>query len=205
MLLIVAALAVVRARNFTSGIVAAGMVGFTLALVFLFRGAPDLAFTQFSVEALAVVIFLAIVGRMPFREPEFRSRSDRLRDGAVAATLGIAATLVMLAVLAEPFDPRLSDFFRAASCPKRMAATSSTSSSSISAPSTRWVRSRFSASLPSRRRRSSQGCASGRRKPDELADSHDVEPARASGCAPLLDLHPAARAQTSPEAGSSGV
>lgn len=117
-LLVVASLAVVKARNFVGGIVAAGMVGFAVALVFLFRGAPDLAFTQFSVEALAVVIFLAIVGRMPFREPEFRTRGDRLRDMAIAGTLGVAATLVLLAVIAQPFDARLSDFFREASVPE---------------------------------------------------------------------------------------
>src|SRR5690606_6432953 len=117
-LLVAAALAVVGARNFTGGIVAAGMVGFAVALLFLFRGAPDLAFTQFSVEALAVVIFLAIVGRMPFHEPEFRPRSDRFRDAAIAAGLGITATLVMLSVLAQPFDTRLSDFFREASVPE---------------------------------------------------------------------------------------
>ena len=115
--LVVATLAVVQARNFTAGIVAAGMVGFAVALIFLFRGAPDLAFTQFSVEALAVVIFLAIAGRMPFREPDFRGRSDRLRDAAIAGLLGIAAALVMLSVLAQPFDARLSDFFRETSVP----------------------------------------------------------------------------------------
>jgi len=117
-LLIVAALAVVRARNFTGGIVAAGMVGFTVALIFLFRGAPDLAFTQFSVEALAVVIFLAIVGRMPFNEPELRQRPDKYRDMLIAGALGVTATLVLLAVLAQPFDPRLSDFFRETSVPE---------------------------------------------------------------------------------------
>lgn len=117
-LLVVAALAVVQARNFTGGIVAAGMVGFTVALIFLFRGAPDLAFTQFSIEALAVVIFLAIVGRMPFRERDFRTGPDSLRDAAIAAGLGAAATLVMLGVLAQPFDARLSDFFRQTSVPE---------------------------------------------------------------------------------------
>ncbi len=117
-LLVVAALAVVQARNFTGGIVAAGMVGFTVALVFLFRGAPDLAFTQFSVEALAVVIFLAIVGRMPFHEPEFRAWPDRLRDAAIAGGMGVAAALVMLSVLAQPFDARLTDFFRETSVPE---------------------------------------------------------------------------------------
>ncbi|MEO3388087.1 hydrogen gas-evolving membrane-bound hydrogenase subunit E [Mesorhizobium sp. CAU 1741] len=117
-LLVVAALAVARARNFVAGIVAAGMAGFAIALLFLFQGAPDLAFTQFSVEALAIVIMLAIVGRMPFREQEYRSREQRMRDIAIAAGIGLVACLFMLSVLAQPFDDRLSDFFREASVPE---------------------------------------------------------------------------------------
>jgi multicomponent Na+:H+ antiporter subunit A len=117
-LLVVSALAVARARNFVSGIVAAGTVGFTVALLFLFNGAPDLAFTQFSVEALAIVIMLAIVGRMPFRERDSRVRDERLRDIFIAGGVGVTASLVLLAVLAQPFDGRLSDFFREASVPE---------------------------------------------------------------------------------------
>lgn len=117
-LLIVSVLAVARARNFVSGIIAAGMVGFTVALLFLFQGAPDLAFTQFSVEALAIVIMLAIVGRMPFRERDSRSHEERLRDIFIAAGVGITSSLVLLTVVAQPFDERLSDWFRMASVPE---------------------------------------------------------------------------------------
>ena len=111
-LLILAAMAVARAGSFTAGIVSAGMVGFGLALTFLFNGAPDLAFTQFSVEALSIVLLLAIIGRMPFHEVDSRDRSQRSRDAVLAAILGIAAASVMVAVLAGPFDPRVSDYFR---------------------------------------------------------------------------------------------
>ncbi|TYR31838.1 DUF4040 domain-containing protein [Mesorhizobium microcysteis] len=117
-LLVIGALAVARARNFVAGIVAAGLVGFTVALLFLVRGAPDLAFTQFSVEALAIVIMLAIVGRMPFRERDYRPSRERVRDIGIACLIGVTATLIMLAVLAQPFDPRLSDYFRMTSVPE---------------------------------------------------------------------------------------
>src|SRR5690606_1334037 len=117
-MLIAAALAVLVAKGFVSGIVAEGLVGLAVALIFLLNGAPDLAFTQFSVEALAIVILLAIVGRLPFRERDARTRAERFRDGIIATGLGVSATLVMLTVLAIPFDERLSDFFRAASVPE---------------------------------------------------------------------------------------
>lgn len=117
-LLILAALAVARARSFTAGIVSAGMVGFGLALAFLFGGAPDLAFTQFSVEALSIVLLLAIIGRMPFHEVDSRDKPQRRQDAALAAMLGLAAAAVLLAVVATPFDARLSDYFREASVPQ---------------------------------------------------------------------------------------
>lgn len=117
-LLILATIAVVRAGSFMAGIVAAGMVGFSAALIFLFNGAPDLAFTQFAVEALSIVILLAVVGRMPFRETDRRSSSQRSLDAVVAIGFGVAASAVLLAIVDTPFDTRLSDFFRRASVPE---------------------------------------------------------------------------------------
>lgn len=118
LLLVLAAWAVLRARGFMPGIVAAGIAGFGLALVFLFHGAPDLGFTQFSVEAVAIVVLLAIVGRMPFEGNDPRTPSQRRNDALVATGFGVVATAFLLAVLASPFDGRLSDFFRAASVPE---------------------------------------------------------------------------------------
>jgi len=118
LLLLLAAAAVLRTRGFMPGIVATGIVGFGLALVFLFHGAPDLAFTQFSVEAVAIVVLLAIVGRMPFGESDRRSTAERRMDAVIAAGFGAIAAAMLLAVLASPFDGRLSDYFRATSVPE---------------------------------------------------------------------------------------
>ncbi len=117
-LLLLATAAVLRAHGFMQGIVAAGMVGFGLALTFLFNGAPDLAFTQFSVEAVAIVVLLAIVGRMAGDGIDARTRRQRRTDAVIAAGFGVVAAAMLLAVLATPFDSRLSDFFRATSVPE---------------------------------------------------------------------------------------
>ena len=118
LLLVAATVAVVRAGTFTAGIVAAGMTGFGLALTFLFNGAPDLAFTQFSVEALSIVLLLAIIGRMPFQELDSRSRSQRRGDAIVATALGLVVTALLMSVIAGPFDAGISDYFRQVSVPE---------------------------------------------------------------------------------------
>lgn len=117
-LLVLAAIAVVRSQGFLRGIVAAGMAGFGLALVFLFHGAPDLAFTQFAVEAVAIVVLLAVVSRMPFSSADARTPGQRRRDAVIATGFGAIGSLLLLSVLSTPFDDRVSEFFRAASVPE---------------------------------------------------------------------------------------
>lgn len=118
LLLIIASLAVLRAQSFVKGIVAAGTVGFGAAVVFLFAGAPDLAFTQFSVEALSIVILLALIGKMPFRIAAPRSLAQRRRDALVASLFGLMFVCMMFSVVSLPFDEALSDFFRQVSVPQ---------------------------------------------------------------------------------------
>lgn len=116
-LLIGAAIMVLRSHSFIQGIISAGTVGFGVAVVFLLGGAPDLAFTQFSVEALSVVILLAVIGHMPFREADSRSPPQRMRDAVIAGVFGVMFVMVMFSVVALPFNEALSDFFRESSLP----------------------------------------------------------------------------------------
>lgn len=116
-LLIGASLMVVSAKNFVQGIVSAGAVGFILAVVFLFGGAPDLAFTQFSIEALSVVILLAVIGHMPFQKDDPREKKQKVRDAVIAFFFGIMFIAMLFSVLDQPFNEALSDFFREASYP----------------------------------------------------------------------------------------
>src|SRR5690606_368042 len=86
---------VLRSRSIVQGAIPAGAVGFGVAVVFLLDGAPDLAFTQFSVEALSVVILLAIIGHMPFRAPDPRPAGQRVRDAVVATAFGLMFAVVL--------------------------------------------------------------------------------------------------------------
>lgn len=117
LLLIAASIMVLRSRSFVQGIISAGAVGFGVAVVFLLGGAPDLAFTQFSVEALSVVILLAVIGHMPFRVSDPRSSRQRNRDACIGVMFGLMFIAVLFSVVASPFNEALSDFFREASYP----------------------------------------------------------------------------------------
>nr|WP_245893320.1 putative monovalent cation/H+ antiporter subunit A [Devosia naphthalenivorans] len=109
--------AVLLARSRLVAILSLGVQGAAVALVFLLFGAPDLAFTQFMVEILSVIILTLVMTRLRLDERDPRPLEDWVRDGLLALVCGGAVSLVLIAVLSGTLDTSLSDFFAATSVP----------------------------------------------------------------------------------------
>jgi len=107
---------IVKSR--VAAIAAVGVVGYAVALVFLMFSAPDLAFTQFMVETLTVVILVMVLMRVPL-EPQgmLGGRAAVSRDAVIAGAVGLGVALVLMAAVSGPLDLRLSDYFIANSVP----------------------------------------------------------------------------------------
>lgn len=117
LLAVVGVATVVAARSRLFAILALGVQGLAVALLFILVGAPDLGFTQFMVEILSVVILALVMTRLDLDAADGRPFEDWLRDGAVALLCGVAVTGLLWAVLDGPLDLRLSEFFNAHSAP----------------------------------------------------------------------------------------
>jgi multicomponent Na+:H+ antiporter subunit A len=100
-----------------AAVAAISVVGYAVALLFLIFSAPDLAFTQFMVETLTVVILVLVLMRVPLEVSAFRSVAGRLRDGVIAVAVGASISLVLLSVTQGPIDLRLSEYFIEKSVP----------------------------------------------------------------------------------------
>ncbi|WP_137389954.1 putative monovalent cation/H+ antiporter subunit A [Rhodoligotrophos defluvii] len=118
LLALAGACAVVFVRSRLNAIVALGVQGVAVALLFLIYGAPDLAFTQFMVEILSVAILTLVMTRLRLDVGDRREISDRLVHGGIAlvAAAGLGSTLV--ALTQQPLDLRLSAFFATHSVPE---------------------------------------------------------------------------------------
>jgi len=116
-LVVVGALAACRLRALFGQVMAAGLVGFGLGILFLTLGAVDLAFTQFTVEILAIVLLVAILARLPFHALDARRAGERRRDALLAAGIGCIGMAVLFAVLSVPFDPAIQQWMGAAAVP----------------------------------------------------------------------------------------
>ncbi len=112
-LTVVGALALLFARSRLQAILSMGVTGFSVALIFLIFGAPDLAFTQFMVETLSVVIIALVLLRLPVDTYDRRDFLPSLRDAGLAISIGVAFTSIMMAIGAEPLDLTLTEYFAA--------------------------------------------------------------------------------------------
>ncbi|MCZ9338511.1 DUF4040 domain-containing protein, partial [Streptomyces sp. TRM76130] len=75
------------------GILLAGAVGYGVAGVFLVRGAPDLALTQFLVETMTLVVVVLVLRPMPARFSPGRTRFRvRLVRAVAAGAVGALVT-----------------------------------------------------------------------------------------------------------------
>jgi multicomponent Na+:H+ antiporter subunit A len=110
-------LTIIIARTRLFAILALGVQGLAVALIFLLFGAPDLSFTQLMVEILSVVILALVMTRLRLDRQDPRELEDLLRDGGLAVVCGLGFTMLLFTVLQGTFDPRLSDFFNAYSAP----------------------------------------------------------------------------------------
>ena len=122
LLIAAGALATLFVRDRLLLLLVSGLVGYGSAVLFLFTGAPDLAFTQFAVETIFVVVAAAVLRHLrasPSAAYGDAAAGERLRPLALAVSVAFGATLTILLLLVAglPLDSALADFFAAQSLP----------------------------------------------------------------------------------------
>ncbi len=114
--MVLGALFAAISRSRLGAVVSVGIMGFSIALTFILFSAPDLGITQLLVETLTVILLVLVL----FRLPRFSSLStpiERVRDVAVAGSLGGLITLLVLTSWSiDQFVP-ISDYMIANSAP----------------------------------------------------------------------------------------
>ncbi|SHF60120.1 multisubunit sodium/proton antiporter, MrpA subunit [Mariniphaga anaerophila] len=100
--------AVSRSRIVT--IISMGVAGYGISLIFLYYSAVDLAITQILVETLTLVMFMAILQKLP-RFAVLSSKKTRLRDFLIALGFGSVMTILALKAVNVNLNRSISDFY----------------------------------------------------------------------------------------------
>ena len=108
--------AAVRVKSRLYAVAALGFVGYAMALLFIFYGAPDLAMTQFAIETLTVVLFVLVLYKLP-PFSQLTTRLERRRDAIIALTVGVLMTTLVIATTAVTPELPISEYFTAESWP----------------------------------------------------------------------------------------
>lgn len=98
------------AKSRLAAIAGLGIVGYCMCFIFVFYSAPDLAMTQFTIDTLTVILFVLVLYRLP-RYLNMSNTLNRIKDGGLAIFLGGMVTLMVLEVMNESPDKRISAFY----------------------------------------------------------------------------------------------
>jgi multicomponent Na+:H+ antiporter subunit A len=115
-LILLAALVAVLTTSRLGAVVALGLVGYGVALIYLLFGAPDLAMTQVLIETLTVILFVLVVSFLP-RFSILSGARARIRDALIALAAGGLMTTLVLVASGIRFDPAIPDFYANQSVP----------------------------------------------------------------------------------------
>jgi multicomponent Na+:H+ antiporter subunit A len=110
--LMVALYLTVTTSSRLTAVVATSIVGFTICLMFVFYGAPDLAMTQFTIDTLTVVLFVFVLFNLPpFLKFSTWNKRVIIRDTIVALSFGSILSLIALMAWQVPISSEISDFY----------------------------------------------------------------------------------------------
>jgi len=110
LLIISATVTAITVRSRLAAVAALGVVGYGVALVFTFFGAPDLAMTQVMIETLTVILLVLVLYHLP-GFAILSSHKERLRDAILAGATGALMTIfIILGSLIQSF-PSISHYY----------------------------------------------------------------------------------------------
>jgi len=109
--MIVAAVAILFVRSRVTAIILNGVLGYSIALFFVFFRAPDLALTQIVVETVTTALFLLCFYFLPEWKREKSSRPSKVFNAVVAVSAGILVTTIALSVQGNNMFESVSVYF----------------------------------------------------------------------------------------------
>lgn len=107
---------VITSDSRLKSIVAVGVVGFTMGIIFIIHSAPDLALTTFAIETLTVILFVLVLYKLP-KFLRFSKTTTKIRDVIIAASVGLFMTLMVLYVTSIELTSELKKYYTDTSVP----------------------------------------------------------------------------------------
>lgn len=109
--MMVASVLMLFVRSRVPAILLNGVLGYSIALFFVFFRAPDLALTQIVIETVTTALFLLCFYFLPDLKREKSARSTKIVNGIIAISAGVIVTVIALSVQGNKIFPSISTYF----------------------------------------------------------------------------------------------
>jgi multicomponent Na+:H+ antiporter subunit A len=109
-IIISAAIFSIFAKTRMTTIIALGVVGYGISLIYLYYSAIDLAITQIIVETLIIAMFVLVLQKLP-RFAKLSSKVTKVRDISIALIFGSVMTLIALRAIDFSFMDPISKYY----------------------------------------------------------------------------------------------
>ncbi|MFQ5598222.1 MAG: hydrogen gas-evolving membrane-bound hydrogenase subunit E [Nitrospiria bacterium] len=110
-LIVAASLATVLFKNRISAVLSLGMTGFLVAYLYVLMGAPDLALTQYLVEAVSVILILLVFYFVPPYFQENASASSKTTNLCLSLLVGLVMTFYMMMAMDSHFSTSIAAYY----------------------------------------------------------------------------------------------
>ncbi|WP_460879289.1 hydrogen gas-evolving membrane-bound hydrogenase subunit E [Pontibacter rugosus] len=114
LLIVPATLFVCKTDSRLIAITTLSMVGYAIALAYIFFGAPDLAATQFLIETLTAVLFVLVLHKLPTLKPVIKYKTNYAYI-TLSGIFGFTMAYVLVLVRQYPLTSELKAYYGATS------------------------------------------------------------------------------------------
>ena len=109
--MVVAGIAILFTKSRLTATLLNGVLGYSIAILFVFFRAPDLALTQIVVETVTTVLFLLCFYFLPDWKKEKTTRNSKVLNGVIAISVGVVVTTIALSVQGNKMFESVSIYF----------------------------------------------------------------------------------------------
>jgi multicomponent Na+:H+ antiporter subunit A len=114
MLIIAATVSAVSSHSRVVALIAMGVIGFGISIIFIAYSGVDLAITMILVETLMIILAMAVLYHLP-KYVKYSGTGARMRDALVATLVGSFMMVLVLQAGTTIVEEPISEFFKQAS------------------------------------------------------------------------------------------
>lgn len=110
-IILIASFMIIKAHSRLFSIIMLSTIGYSIALMFVFFDAPDLALTQLSIETISTALFLMCFYHLPKKYRHDESRQFKLTNLIIALLAGISVTIIAFAAYSNKSFPSIAEYY----------------------------------------------------------------------------------------------